>query len=329
MAKFKRGVQFGFLGFVAAFVVLVLSLFILQHETGWFAKARDGQLELKAEVVLGKLVLSWVMVPGVDRYLVYRDNQPYFRLLPGKIVARVNGSEYTEVIPEGIGGDDLRLTYYAVVPDSGRNLLTVKPRYAGMVVWNLTYTNPNTRYQVSFSMPLERGETSLKSVLGLRLYGSDGPETADAVQEYEQGQFKSAWLCDGEVCKSWGGDYYQKWLNNDYSSSDMTLPLNKAAQLIRRSGQQNIKILALAGLLPLVPGTWEVPNTSGNYFVTVPVWRTDITKASLVIKQFPWVTEVSKWSRVNQAYITYRPNTVTTGTDYLLKPGEAIFVKVK
>jgi hypothetical protein len=324
MAKLKMGFQIGFLGFLAAFVVLVTSLFVLQHQTNMFARAGDGQLELKAEVVANDLVVSWTEVPGTARYVVYRDSRPYFRLTPDKIVARVSGNSYTEAIPAEIGADDSRLSYYAVLPDKIKNASFVKPRYAGLVVWNLTYANPNIRYQVNLSMPLERSETKLKDVVGLRLYGTEGPETADAVMEYEQGQFMSAWLCDGEVCKSWGEDYYQKWLNNDYSPSDMTLPLNKALQLNRKSGQQNIKRLALAGLLPVVGGEWSIPNTTGSYFVTIPLWRTDVTKASMVIKRFPWVTEVSRWGRTSQTYAVYRPG----GTDYPVKPGEAVFVKV-
>jgi len=325
MAKSKRGFQLGFLGFLAAFVVLVTSLFILQHQTNMFARAGDGQLELSAEVVDDNFVLSWVAIPGTTRYVIYRDSRPYFRLTSDKIIAKVTGNTYTETIPAEIGTDDLRLSYYAVLPDKVKNISLVKPRYAGMVVWNLTYSNPNIRYQVNLSMPLEQKETNLKDVVGLRLYGTENPETADAVLEFEQGQFRSAWLCDGDVCKSWGEDYYQRWLSNDYSPSDMTLPVNKALQLNRRSGQQNIKRLALAGLLPIVPGGWTVPSLTGSYFVTIPVWRTEVTKASMIVKLFPQISEVSRWNRATQTYQTYKVG----GVDYTVRPGEAIFVKVQ
>ncbi len=55
--------------------------------------------------------------------------------------------------------------------------------------------------------------------------GTEDPQTADRILYWDKTTqtYKSAWLCGGSVCETWGEPYYNHWLALDYSPSDIIL----------------------------------------------------------------------------------------------------------
>jgi hypothetical protein len=53
--------------------------------------------------------------------------------------------------------------------------------------------------------------------------GTESPETADRVLYWHEATqtYQSAWFCGGLICESWGQPYYNHWLTNDYSATDI------------------------------------------------------------------------------------------------------------
>lgn len=57
------------------------------------------------------------------------------------------------------------------------------------------------------------------------LIGSDNPLTAERILYWDVSsqEYVSSWYCGGLVCESWGDEWANKWLKNDYSLSDLVL----------------------------------------------------------------------------------------------------------
>jgi hypothetical protein len=55
--------------------------------------------------------------------------------------------------------------------------------------------------------------------------GTEDPLTADRiwVWDAETQAYQSAWYCGGPICESWGPEYYQHWLANDYTPTNIVL----------------------------------------------------------------------------------------------------------
>ena len=55
--------------------------------------------------------------------------------------------------------------------------------------------------------------------------GTNDPQTADRILYWDATtqSYKSAWYCGGSICEGWGEPYFNHWLANDYSQTDIEL----------------------------------------------------------------------------------------------------------
>ncbi len=181
-------------------------------------------------------LLSWQNTDSyVDHYEVWRSTDPNFT------IGGIGSSPYITVTAsvgtlaftdDGVIADSTTNYYYAVRAVNDFGLLAPISNRVGEFAISIV---PNWNL---IAWPLIPADTSIDSVVGDQLFGTNSPTTADRILVWneETQTYQTAWFCSGSICESWGEDYYNHWLASNYSQSNLHLMPDEGFWVDNRSG---------------------------------------------------------------------------------------------
>lgn len=176
------------------------------------------------------VTLNWTHDSANVQYRIYRSTDPYFTPSEATLYDDViaPGNSFTDEDVIDAGGS----LYYVVqavnqcAAESGASNRYGVAEISLTPGWNLV------------SLPVVPvGDTSLDSLIGAQLYGTDNSASADMITVWDanSSQYVNSWFCAGE-CLGWGEPWANHWLSSGYSASTTELEAGMGFWIQNRTG---------------------------------------------------------------------------------------------